>query len=370
MEKAKISAKQLFVLVVLFEMGSAILVGYPVDLKQDAWIAVMLGMAGGVLLFLVYYRLYLFYPDLPLTDYLQSITGKWLGRILGYSYIIYFAYLSARVLRDFGELLTSTIYTSTPIFFLMTLMMLTIAYGIHKGFEVIARVGELYFVVVYLMAIVGFFLIVSSKLIHLENLRPMMEAGWVQIVKTSLRGPLTFPFGEMVVFTMVLPYLNHPKKAKVVCISGIILSGINFTIATVINIATLGIDLFIRSPYPLLSTVSKIQLFHFIERLDVLFMLYLMIAGFVKVAIFYYAAVVGTANLFQFKDHRKISLPIGTIILVIALMIAPNYTEHIREGIDVVPIYLHWPFQIILPCILLVIAFIRNRKKQAKAPST
>ncbi|GHH96846.1 GerAB/ArcD/ProY family transporter [Neobacillus kokaensis] len=366
MEKAKISAKQLFVLVVLFEMGSAILVGFPLNLKQDAWVAVLLGMAMGVGLFFVYYRLFLYFPDLPLTSYLEKIIGKWPGRIMAYFYILYFAYLAARVLRDFGELLTSTIYTHTPLFFLMSLMIITNAYAIQKGFEVIARVGELFFVVVYLMAIGGFFLIIFSGLIHLENLKPVLESDWIQILKTTFKGTLTFPFGEMVVFTMLLPYLNQAKKAKLVCISGMILSGINFTIATIINITTLGIDLFMRSPYPLLSTISRIQLFNFIERLDVLFMIYLMIAGFIKVAIFYYAAVAGTASLFQFKDYRTISLPIGILILLTALMIASNYTEHIREGLDIVPIYLHWPLQIIVPCLLLVIAFFRNRRKQSK----
>ncbi len=369
MEKAKISTKQLFALVVLFEMGSAILVGFPKNLKQDAWIANLLGMAEGILLFFVYYRLYLFYPNLPLTGYLQKIIGKWPGRILGFFYIVYFAYLSARVLRDFGELLSSTIYTRTPIFFLMTLLMLTIAYAIQKGFEVLARVSELFFVIVYIMAISGFILIISSGLIHLENLKPMVENGWKPIIKTSLKETLTFPFGEMVVFTMLLPYVHLSKKVKTVCISGMILSGINITIAAVINIATLGVDLFTRSSYPLLTTISKIQLLHFIERLEVLFMLYLMIGGFIKVALFYYVAVAGTASLFKFKDLRKINLPIGILILLTAMIIAPYYSEHIVEGLDIVPIYLHWPFQIILPCILLVIAFIRNHKKTAKEPA-
>ncbi|NRD79331.1 GerAB/ArcD/ProY family transporter [Bacillus sp. BRMEA1] len=367
MEKAKISAKQFFALVVLFEMGSAILVGFPSQLKQDAWIAVILGMVSGIALFFIYYHLFLYYPDLPLTSYVQKIFGKWIGRILAFFYILYFAYIAARVLRDFGELLTTTIYTNTPIFFLMTLLMLSVVYAILKGFEVIARVGELYFGVVYIMAIVGFFLIIFSGLLHLDNLKPILENGWKPVIKTVLKDTLTFPFGEMVVFTMLLPYLKQPKKAKIVCISGMILSGINFTIATIINIATLGVALFARSPYPLLSTISKIELASFIERLDVLFMLYLMIAGFIKVAVFFYAAVIGTTDLFQLKDHRKISFPMGILILLTAMMIAPNYSEHIEEGLRIVPIYLHWPFQIIIPFLLLVVAIIRHKFQQKKA---
>ncbi len=44
MEKAKISASQLFILMVLFELGSALLVPLAIDAKQDAWLAILLGM--------------------------------------------------------------------------------------------------------------------------------------------------------------------------------------------------------------------------------------------------------------------------------------------------------------------------------------
>lgn len=355
----------MFVLVVLYEMGSALLVGIGSQAKQDAWITILLGLAGGILLFLVYYRLYKFYPDLPLTSYLQKITGKWLGRMIGLLYSVYFMYGATRVLRDFGELLTTTIYTSTPLFVINTLMIITIIYAIHKGFEVIARVGELFFTVVYIMAFLGMSLIIFSGLIHLENLLPMFENGWKPIMKTVFSETLTFPYGEMVVFTMLLPFLNDQKKVKLVCLGGMILAGINVTITVVINVAALGTDLFTRATFPLLSTISKIQIANFIERLDVLFMLYLVIGGFFKVAIYYYAAVAGVADIFQLKNQRNLGFPIGVIILFASITIASNYSEHIKEGLKVVTIYLHWPFQIIIPCTLLVIAFFRNRKKQA-----
>lgn len=364
MEKVKISAAQLFVLLFLFEMGSAILVGLATELKQDAWMAVILGMAAGLALFFVYYRLFKYYPGLPLTSYVQKITGKFFGRIIGFFYIIYFMYGAARVLRDFGELLTSTIYTNTPEFFINTLMVVTILYGIYKGIEVLSRVAELLFVVVYLMALAGFILVIFSGLIDVQNLKPLLENGLMPIIKTTLKETIVFPFGEMVVFTMLLPIINEPKKVKKACVAGMVISGINITLTVIINICALGPDLYQRSPYPLLSTIAKISLLHFIERLDVLFMLYLIVGGFIKIAIFYYAAVTGAADLFKINNIGKILFPIGLIILFGSEEIASNYAEHIKEGLDFVPIYLHWPFQIIIPGMLLIIAFFRNRKKQ------
>jgi spore germination protein KB len=367
MEKAKISGYQLFVLVVMFEMGSAILLGLGSEVKQDAWIAILFGLAGGILVFFINYRLFMYYPDLPLTSYLQKILGKWLGRFIGLLYIIYFIYIASRVLRDFGELLTTTIYNSTPLFVINTLMIITIIYGIHKGFEVLARVGELFFTIVYITAIVGMLLIIFSGLIHLSNLKPILEYGLKPVIKTFLTTTITFPFGEMVVFTMLLPFLNDKKKAKIVCLGGMILAGLNITITAVVNISVLGVDLFHRSTFPLLTTIGRIQIADFIERLDVLFMLYLIIGGFFKIAIFYYAAVAGAADIFQFKNQRKLVFPIGMIVLFSSITIASNIAEFFKEGIKVVPIYLSWPFQIIIPSILLIIAFFLNRKKQTSS---
>ncbi|MFP5110721.1 GerAB/ArcD/ProY family transporter [Neobacillus sp. C211] len=363
MEKAKISGYQLFVLVTLFEMGSAILFGLGADAKQDAWIAVLLGLISGLLLFLVYHRLFMFYPDITFTIYVQKITGKWIGRFIGFLYIVYFIYQASRIMRDFGELLVTTIYTNTPLFVINCLMILTIIYAIYKGFEVIARVGELFFSIIYFIAIIGVFLVVFSGLIHLSNLRPVLENGWKPVLYTVGRQTLNFPFGEMVVFTMLLPYLNDQKKARKICMGGMILSGINITITVVVNIAALGVDFMIRTPFPLLSTISKIQIADFIERLDVLFMLYLVIGGFFKITLYFYAAVSGTADLFQFKSHQKLSFPIGLIILFASVTVASNYSEHSIEGGKIIPLYLHLPFQIIIPVMLLFIAYLRNVRR-------
>ncbi|MFB6466189.1 GerAB/ArcD/ProY family transporter [Cytobacillus sp. Hz8] len=364
MEKAKIDGYQLFVLVVLFEMGSAIVVSLGSSARQDAWIAILLGLSGGIFLFHITYQLYKYYPDLPLTGYAQKIAGKVVGRFIGFLYIIYFIYGASRVLRDFGELLTSTIYSHTPLLIINSLMILTIIYTVIKGIEVLARVGELFFIVVYILAILGMLLIIFSKLIQVDHLRPILENGWKPVFKVFLGETLTFPFGEMIIFSMILPNLNKPDNAKKICLSAMILSGINITITSMINIACLGVDLFMRSPFPLLNTVSRIEIANFIERLDVLFMLYLIIGGFFKVTIFFYGAVIGASDIFGFKNYRVLSLPIGLLVLFASMMIASNFSEHIKEGLQIVPKYLHWPFQIIIPTLLLLVAFIKKKRKK------
>lgn len=86
-----------------------------------------------------------------------------------------------------------------------------------------------------------------------------------------------------------------------------------------------------------------------------------MIGGFFKITIFFYASVAGTADLFGFKDQRRLCFPIGLLVLIGSMTIASNLTEHLEEGLKIVTIYLQWPLQIVIPCLLL--SFETERKQ-------
>ncbi|WP_129709876.1 GerAB/ArcD/ProY family transporter [Priestia megaterium] len=364
MEKAKISASQLFILMVFFELGSALLVPLAIRAKQEAWLAILLGMLGSFVLFLVYHKLYTYYPDLLPTEYMQKILGKVMGTVLAFVYILYFMYDASRVLRDFGEMLLTFAYPDTPLFIANALLILVIIYATRKGIEVIARSGELLFIFMYVLAVIGFILIVSSGLIDVTNLKPVLEKGMLPPLKVALSETLYFPFTEAIVFTMILPYLNNPKKAKVTMLCATGLSGMNLIITMLINISVLGVDLTARSQFPLLSTVQTIQVADFLERLDVFFMLAMVIGIFFKVCVLFYAAVIGTANLFKIKSPSRLSYPLGLVILFLSITIASNFQEHLHEGLYVAKFVLHIPLFIIIPSLLLLVAFLKNRKKQ------
>jgi len=254
-------------------------------------------------------------------------------------------------------------YPDTPLFIANALLMLVIIYTIRKGIEVIARSGELLFIFMYILAIAGFILIISSGLIDFKNLQPVLEEGLLPSVKVALSETLYFPFTEAIVFTMILPYLNDSKKAKVTMLCATGLSGINLVITMLINISVLGVNLTARSQFPLLSTVASIQVADFLERLDVFFMLAMVIGIFFKITILFYAATLGTANLFKITSPSRLAYPLGIVILFLSVTIASNFQEHLHEGLYIAKFILHIPLFTIIPPILLFVAFIKNRKK-------
>jgi spore germination protein KB len=366
-EKAKISLYQLFVLILLFELGSAILVPLAIDAKQDAWLAILFGLLGGLFLFWVNFRLFLYYPELAPPEYMQKLLGKIVGTILAFCYIIFFMYTASRVLRDFGEMLLTFAYLETPLFIVNALLMLVIIYAVSKGIEVVARTGELFFVFIYFLAITGFILIVFSGLIDINNLKPILEEGIFPIARVVFTQTLYVPFGEAIVFSMIFPYVTKAKRksAKKVGFFAIGLSGINLAITMAINIGVLGVDLTARSQFPLLSTIQSIQVAEFLERLDVFFMISTVICIFFKVSIYFYAAVASTAVIFKIKEPSSLTYPIGMVILFMSVTIASSYAEHLKEGLKFVTSYLSPFFFIVIPILLLGIAFIKNRKSSS-----
>ncbi|MED1469311.1 GerAB/ArcD/ProY family transporter [Bacillus salipaludis] len=57
MNKEQISGLQLFYLMAGYVLGTALILGLGADVKQDAWLFIIIGMISGLLLMVVYTQL-------------------------------------------------------------------------------------------------------------------------------------------------------------------------------------------------------------------------------------------------------------------------------------------------------------------------
>ncbi|MFG6494483.1 endospore germination permease [Fictibacillus sp. UD] len=374
MKTYKIDIQQYFIIIVLFELGSAILVGLGMDAGRDAWFAILLGMLCGMVLFLGYFFLYNQFPEMSLTQYLQVLFGKHVGKIFGFCYLMYFMYLASRVLRDFGSLLLSAVFVQTPIIVVNTLMIATIVYVLKLGFEVLVRTGEIIFSLVVLLGATLAILVLSADLMEYNYLLPFLGKGFMPVLKAAFPVTPTFPFGEMVVFTMLFPYLKTTKKSKALTVGlvAMAISGVILSATVAMDIAILGGHVATHVYFPLLAAVAKINLGEFIQRLDALVVFTLIIGGFFKISVFFYVAVKAAQDVFDVKDEKKLIGPIGIVLILSSIIIAANYVEHITEGLKVVPHYIHVPFQVVLPALFILVFLMRRKKLKhfASSPST
>ncbi|MEW8986103.1 MAG: GerAB/ArcD/ProY family transporter, partial [Bacillus sp. (in: firmicutes)] len=207
-----LSILQLSILIYVFLTGSAVVVGIGGEAKQDAWIAIGISTIIGMLLFRFYLWLLESSNQKSFFSLLEASFGKWLGKSVILLYILYFFYIASRVLRDFGELLVTTIYRSTPIEIVIILLILTVAYILIKGIEVLGRTAEVFIpYTMFFIAFTGLGVLISGEF-QLKNLEPVLGDGMKPIIKTIFPNLIGFPFGELIVVLLLLSKLTFKKK--------------------------------------------------------------------------------------------------------------------------------------------------------------
>ncbi|MEF3304600.1 GerAB/ArcD/ProY family transporter [Paenibacillus sp. GYB003] len=331
MDNIKISPWQLFTLITLFGWGTSLVVPYGMNAGQDAWIAALLGLSAGLVVLQVYLYLYVRYPGLSLIGYTKKIMGKYAGWTIGLLYVLVFIYECSTVLRRCGDLLLNAVYDETPLFVLNALMVVSVAYVAYKGIEVLARTAGIYLIFLIFLGILGVLLIVSGGILEGIHLLPVMEKGVKPIVSTVFLETYGFPFGQMIVITMLLPYVNKRRSVKKVAHGAMAATGFVLSITIAIEISVLGVQLTQQSTFPLLVTISMVDVADFLQRLDAIVVFTLIITVFFKIAVFYYVAVMGASELFDLPKPRQLILPVGFIILVTSMTIADNYSEYLME---------------------------------------
>ncbi|PEO39957.1 GerAB/ArcD/ProY family transporter [Bacillus wiedmannii] len=360
MEHAKISVKQFFNLMILFQLGS-IGVNLGSNVGKDAWISTLMGMIVGFVAFLLYFYLHKPYLDKTYTQILQHVFGKWIGNGLVIIYSIYFVYIGARITRDIAELLTLNIYYATPQWIICSMMVAITTYSVYKGIEVIAKLGELFFFIMILLWGTFIFFILLSGIFHFIELQPMLENGWVPIVRSTFPITLTVPYGETLAFLMIFPYVMQKSEILPKGLFSILVSGIILTLTTMINIGVLGSYMLKHIPFPLLTSSSLIHVGSFIQRLEPLAILMLFIGMYFKISVFQYVACISLSELYKVNTYHSL-VPVMSVSMIIgAIFMSRNNIEHFDIGIKFIPYFVHVPLQFTVPLVAILILLIRKK---------
>jgi len=75
----RISSYQLFILTLLFQIGTTIIFGFASDAGRDAWISVIISSAVGTMFVIMYTLIARLNPGLTLVEWFPAQLGKWLG---------------------------------------------------------------------------------------------------------------------------------------------------------------------------------------------------------------------------------------------------------------------------------------------------
>lgn len=146
--------------------------------------------------------------------------------------------------------------------------MLLVCYALYKGIEVLARTAELIFPLLLFLIILTFVFLAASNVIRFENLLPVLENGWEPVVTTAFLERVFFPYGELVCFTVIFPYINRSRNGMKFGLTAMIFAGFVLIMTIVLEIAVLGVYGWSTSTFPFLRFVEKINIGGFIQGLQ------------------------------------------------------------------------------------------------------
>ncbi|MCZ8511607.1 endospore germination permease [Paenibacillus filicis] len=360
LDNGKISSRQLSLLITMCIIGTAILLlpsGIAKQAKQDAWIAAIIPILAGLLVIPLYTALGRRFPGKSFIYGIEEILGRGLGKFVSLIFLIMFPVnLSGLSLRFIGDFITTQMLPETPIESVLIIFMVIAVIGARAGIETLARSAEVFF-----PAFVLFFLILVLFLtpdMKVENIQPVFETGMKPLVGASLTY-ISYPFLEPIIFLILVDHLNRPDRMGKALFEGVFAAGLILFVITFLCIMVLGAEMTSNNLFPPYVLAKKISVGKFVERIEVLVATIWFISTYYRVTVFYYISIIGIAQVLELKDYRLLTLPVGAILVVFALVTRPNVAysfEFLQAYTAFAPI-----IGILFPLLLLAVAVIRKK---------
>lgn len=355
----RISITQLFMLTLLFQIGSSGIFGFASAAGKDAWLSVLLSTALGTCLIAMFLILMRLHPGLTLVEWFPAQFGQWLGTPIAWFYMLMFLYNSSRTLGDVKDLIPTTILPDTPNWVILGVFMIAIAYALFSGIEVIARLGEIILPVLLVLFLVEIILVFGSDTIRIERLQPVVGEGWGRIWKGIWPTGIQQSFAETLEFAMIWTLIKQPERIAKTTILATLLYGILLSTFDALAVLTFGEEVFSSSTYPLYRLVKIISIADFLENLDALGILYFLGFVFFKVTLQMYGAIRGIQQLLYLRDSRVLVLPASIVVLFLGLTISESISEHMSSGLKSLayPSLVPWLY---MPVLLFIVTCIRK----------
>jgi len=349
LDNETITGGQLTFAIGAFILGSSLLTSFVLSVSaQDSWLMVLISTLISFLIYWMYIVLSQKFPGKDLIEINDEVFGSIVGKIISLFYLYFFFSLAALNTKDVGNFVSGYVLPESPGPVVLVMFVFICAWAVRKGVSTMLRYGFLFTIMSVLF--LGFSIIFLIKDMHFGNFLPFLHLPIATYLQ-SINIITIIPFCEIVVFFMIFPHIDQPKKLKKSVLFGLLIG------------ATM---LFLIISMPSYESVRIINISNVITRTEILFAIAFLVLLFFKISIIYYAIVITLARIFKLRTYRPIVYVTGIIIIVYALITFDSPMENAFWGSNVAPIFSSL-FEVLLPLITLIIAQIRGFQKPKEA---
>ncbi|OLO42916.1 spore gernimation protein [Alkalihalophilus pseudofirmus] len=361
MEKGKISSAQMAIMMHPTIVATGLLLVPSITaLKagRDMWISPIWGSLIGFLVVFIAYQLHKHFPKETIIEYSEHIVGRIPGKVIGFLYLFFYLHVNGIILREYAEFIMGIFLLKTPPLVIMGSMTIVCAFAVRGGLEVVARTAQLFLPVVILLWLL--IIIFLTPDLDPTKMLPIFEKGIIPSI-LGAAAPTAW-FSEYLLIAFMLPYVTDKEK-------GLLWGNLSVLSVVFILVLTNLSALFLFGEitsdllYPVMNAGKYIKVAEFFTHLESIIMSIWILGTFIKISVFYYALALGTAQWLKLSEYKFVVLPLGFLLVTVAIWSAPNLID-LKSFLGTSSVFYLLSIQVVLPFFLLLTVFLRKKVKQ------
>lgn len=329
--------------------------------NQDAWISILVASILGLIPLIIYYQLLNHDSKLNINGLIDKYFNKFFAFIFKLLLIMFFIFHISIILWSITNFVTSQYLYRTPLFAILTALIIPVFYIVNKKLAIIGRISIIFIMIVIVLFTFSFLFLLGD--INLHNSLPIFEYGATPILSASIN---SISYTILPVFAiLIIPKDNikNNKKLFSSIIKVYIISYIAIFIIVFMIINIFGINLTLFYEFPEYNVLKLINIGNFIQRVESIFSFQwffdITIAN--VLFIYYIKNTIKETYKLNKKWDKYITFLISTIVVILARNIFENNTIasiFIKNIYKYIVIF----FLLIIPTIILLTCKIRKNK--------
>lgn len=357
LEKGKISSTQFMFLVINQAVAYAIIVSTGIDMKQDAWLVILLGIAVIIGAALIYLALANRFPGKSYIAIHDIVWGPYLGKLYSALFLLFLFHATTIASGIFIDFQKEFLLTTPPL--VIALFGIGVAALLaSRGLEVLARCCHI--TMIFYIIIWGFLFVMMFPQIKPTNFQPVLQTPLPKLLIAALKNSAFLGIGYT--FLIIFPFVADSRNTIRALILGFTIAGALLLMGIIWTIGVLGpaAGYFV---YPALHASRLINIAETFTRMEVFAGIIFWTGGLITTAAFLYNVGAATGELLGLKKISTLMVPFWILCSLISTHNFPNISENLFN-VKIFP-WIYFPFQFILPLLTLLIAAIRKLPRKS-----
>lgn len=323
---------------------------------QDAWLSVIIAFLYMLIVIWAMFVILNQYENADIFGIQVDVFGKWIGKLFGSLYIIFFFAEFISVLLSYIQIIQVFIFPTIPAFMMGLLLLILIVYSVLGGFRVVVGV-------VFLFTLLSpwVFILLYDPITRMEvsHFLPMFDASLIELLKGARTTSYTFLGLEILL--VIYPFVENKKNAKLPVYIGVAISALLVLITTIVSIGYYSPNDFGLMKWPVLSLFKSVS-FSFMERFDYFVIAEWMMVSIPTMALLMWALTHGTKRLFAIPQKQTLYV-VAALSLIICIVIKTD--APIVKISDFVNNIGFW-IAFVYPLLLLPIVLLKKKYQRSK----